>query len=545
MAGDKTRHEPARAGWPIYDQAPPFFELTRRDGRVQAKGTAHCHLGSRVQDPDGGTEDGVYAGWNWDGKSLTARVDPLGFYSLFVYSRGDTLAVSPSLLQLIAVGADTALDHRALGVFYRLGLFINDDTPFRHIRVLPPGGVLHWENGTVTTTGRGDLVPEQQDITRSQAIDGLIELTRSSLRTILNTCDGPFILPLSGGRDSRHILLELDHLGARPEACVTFQHSSRQLDADASAARAVCERVGIRHLVLGSPRTRSHDILRALVLSSLCSDEHLQMMPLHDFLTTGPWAALDGIAGDILTNPDDAAEGHFRNAQKGDFAAIARGMMDGHSGVISRPGCDDAPGRLFSEQTRDETVAYVADTIAGFSEAADPYQAFWFWHRTRREIGFVPSSVFGSASAVFCPFLDHRFVRFGLSLPYSITRDQDLHDEALRRAYPDYADIAFADSMASQPRQRGSLRAKLNKAVAGIGTILALRPDHPLAEMKSFLRGYPGLHRRPGEILQLHNLALSGLDAQLARDILGLATAYRRTRPRAPVTDSFFPGGQP
>lgn len=516
--------------------------LTKNGGQVRTSGTDRCRLGSPVPTQGSGGTQGVYARWDWDGTALTAQVDPLGFCSLFVYQKGDTVAVSPSLLQLIAQGADTAPDHRAIGVFYRLGMFINDDTPFRHIRVLPPGGVMRWADGAASIVAGGPEIPAPQRISRDAAIDGIIELTRAGLQTIREAWQGPFVLPLSGGRDSRHILLELERQNALPEACVTFQHAAPSLDADARAARAVCERIGIRHLVLGHPRNRSQDILRALVLSSLCSDEHLQMMPLHDFLIGGPWAALDGIAGDILTNPDDAAEGHYQSAQKGDFAAIALGMMDGHSGVISKPGCDDAAGRQYALSPREETVAYVAEAIESFADAPDPYQSFWFWNRTRREIGFVPSALFGSARAVFCPYLDARFVRFCLSLPYSVTRDQKLHDEALRRAYPDYADLGFADSMAPQFWPRSSLRTKLGKAATGIGTLMALRPANPLAQIRDFLRGYPCLHRRPGEVLQLHDLALARLDARRARDLLDLAAAYGRVAPRDAVTDSFVPG---
>lgn len=529
------------AGWPVYDERPPFLDLSWQNGQARAAGQFRCRLGTAVPRKDGRAADGVYAGWSWDGTTLTAQVDPHGVYSLFLYQKGDRLALSPSILQLIAQGADPELDRRALAVFYRLGLFINQDTPFRHIKVLPPGAHLAWRAGSVNMTSAGIRIPPVQQMSRDDAIEGLIALTRKSVANILGRSDHPLVLPLSGGRDSRHILLALDHLGHRPELCVTFQHAAMSRDSDSQAARALCERMGMAHRVLARHRSRPRDLLRCQVLTSLCSDEHMQIMPLHDFLETASWSALDGIAGDILTNPDDDAEGFYRLAQAGDFAGIARGMMAGHSRVAAKPGHPEGAGGLYAAGQRDAAVAYVTEALASCADAADPYQAYWFWHRTRREIGFVSSALFGTAAASFAPFLDQDLVDFGLSLPFSVTRDQQLHNDALRQGYPAYADLGFAEAFPSRPRPRRNLRRSLITAVQGIATLLALRPDHPLGEIARYLEGPEALHRRPGEVYQMHSLILSGLDAALAGDILDLARTYRRCAPRVQVSDRYDP----
>lgn len=528
-------------GWPVYQVAPPFISLDWKDGAAQVRGQRECRLGRPVPRPDGGRPDGVYAGWSWDGSTLRAEVDPNGFYSLFLYQKGDSVALSPSILQLIAEGADPTVDDRALGVFYRLGLFINNDTPFRHIKALPPGAIFTWADGTANTPEDQTVIPPVQQIGRDEAVDGIIELTRQSLRNILGSWEGPLLLPLSGGRDSRHILLALDHLGRRPELCGTFQHAAMQRDSDAAAARALCERMRIPHRVLGKPRSRPHDVLRCQVLTSLCSDEHTQMMAMHDFLTGSPWAALDGIAGDILTNPDDDAAGHMRHAERGDYQAIARDMMQGHGRVIAGPGHPDASGETFAPGRRDEAIAYVGETVSRFADAADPYQAYWFWNRTRREIGFVSSSVFGTAQGVFCPFLDQDFVRFGLSLPFSVTKDQKLHDDALARGYPAYADVPFAEGFPAERRAGRSLPARLRQVIEGIGVLQALHPQHPLQELRHYLKGRGGLHRQPGEVLQLHYLLVSGMDAELARTVLNLGRRYRMSEPGSGVLSRYDP----
>jgi hypothetical protein len=518
------------------------FRLTIGPNGPEADGDHYCCLGSPVPRRDGRAADGVYGSWQWDGKRLIAEVDPLGFQTLFYSHTRGQLVLSPSILQLIALGADTEPDQRALGVFYRIGLFINDDTPFRHIRALPPGGRLVWEDGSLQIE-RKDWRPTTQSITREAAVEGMIELPRRSIRAIGDAWDAPFVLPLSGGRDSRHILLEFLHQGRPPQMCVTFQHSSGDLDVDALAARAVCERAGAAHAVLGTPRLRHRDILRTLVMTNLCADEHVQMMPLHDFLGTRHWAALDGIGGDILTNPDNDAEAHFQRSQRGDFTGMARAMMHGHASVISLPGKSGGIAGVLSPQSEEEAVAYLAETIESFADAPDPYQAFWFWNRTRREISFVSSAIFASADAVFCPYLDQEFVDFCLSLPYSVTRDQQLHNDAIRIAYPEFADLAYADTFAPRPWQRNGIGIKMRKILDGITTVLELRPDNPIAELREVLKGHPVVYRQPGQVWQLYRLMLASMDAKSAQRLLDVTEAYRIEAPKDLVTDMFSPAG--
>ena len=508
-----------RSGWPVYADAPPHVRIAYSNGRSELSGRAAHDLGRRY----GADSRGLHAAWSWDGETLTAQVDALGFYNLYYSADATGVAVSPSVLQLVATGTDAALDTRALGVFFRLGLFINDDTAFRHIRSLPPGGRLTWSRGRLTVTG-GVPPPTIRQISQDEAVDGFIALTRASIRRILDDWPGEIVLPLSGGRDSRHILLELIHLGRAPKACVTFYHGGGGPSAEALAARAICDRVGVPHVGLGARRSRAADILRTVVLTGLCADEHYQMMPLHDHLAGQQAAALDGIGGDILSNPDDWAEDFFRLAERGDYRGIGRGMMQGHAGVISRPGWSGGAGAIHAPGLDDEVEDYVGRSIAGFAAAPDPYQAFWFWNRTRREVALVPTAMFGTAPAVYCPFLDPEVVAFCLSLPYRITRDQQLHNLAMARAYPASADVPFAEAFRDPPTPR--LARPLSKARAvldAVRVIRALEPEQPLHEIARFIRGSDKLHRTPDLIYRIYRLCLEGLDARKARRLLSLA----------------------
>ncbi|MFD0858016.1 asparagine synthetase B family protein [Roseovarius aquimarinus] len=511
---------------------PPLIWLDWGQGAPVMSGCASWRSG-----PDLPARIGrLYAAWKWDGTRLRAEVDRHGFHSLFVYRKGDTIAISPSLLALVAAGADPAPDTRALAVFHRIGVFINDDTPLRHVRTLPPNGRLEWREGRLEITG-GTPIPKVQSITREGALEGMTAHFREAMRRILDMWDEPLTLPLSGGRDSRHILLEMLHQGRRPRSCITFHHNGAAMNGEALAARALAERAGIAHDVAGHARPRLADALRCAVMTSLCADEHAQMMPLHDYMLARGGAAFDGIAGDILTNPDNDAEAFFRLAEKGDFTGIARGLCEGHGRVISEPGWGRGAGPILSPGMDEEVHDYLGETIAAYADAPDPYQVFWMYHRTRREINFVPQAILAPATPVFCPYLDPDFAEFCLSLPYAVTCDQMLHDDVIARAYPDFADIPYAAGFRAPAPQGGGAMHKLRGALDVMRITAAMGP-RAKAERRAFLRPPGQLKRGPDMALRLHALCLDGLDAARARRLLDLAGTLEAARPRRLISDS-------
>ena len=517
-----------------------YFEARWCDGQTEVHGAEHWSSDNK---PYCDTIGRLSGGWSWDGITLQAQVDEFGFCNLFCYEKDGVVALSPSLLRLVAEGCDTTPDKRALAVFHRLGIFINDDTPLKYIRTLPPNARLRWREGTLTIAG-GAPVPKVQTITRDGAIEGMIALFRDSMERTLAAVDGPLRLPLSGGRDSRHILLEMMDQGRRPETCVTFHHNGTALNREAQAARVVCVRLGVTHHILGHARPRLADTVRTLALTGLCADEHAQMMPLHDYFLQHGGIGFDGIAGDILTNPDNDADRFFRLADKGDFRGIARGMMAGHGRVVSQSGWSRGAGPIYSDGMDEEVADYVGTAIEAYADAPDPYQMFWFYHRTRREINFVPQGILSKAEQVFCPYLDSEFARFCLSLPYSVTCDQELHNDAMKRAYPDMADIPFQEGFTEPAMRRGSLGHKL-RGVAGAWKIASvLAPDARVEMFGAFVRAPEKLLRGPADVNRLHALCLKALDAEKAANLLNFAAQLQTARPRALISDEFIGSGQ-
>ena len=469
-----------------------FFQATwaGSEGGYAVRGAKARRLGHRVEDEDG-REEGIFAEWRWDGEELQARTDPLGFYPLFYYATDRQVSVASSPLRLIAEGAPSDPDDRALGVFFRLGWFLNEDTPFRAIQVLPPDGRLRWRGNGWEVIG-GPKVQSAASASRAEAVEGFIELFRRSVERCARSREAELVLPLSGGRDSRHILFELMRAGVPPSRCVTLSQRPRAgADADARAAAAVAGAVGAEHTVLSPTSSQTRRQLRALSITHFCTDETWELMRLRDYCRSQRCAIMDGIAGDVLSrNKQFTMPDRHRLCREGRFEEVAREMIATDERLRGYSP-EDFIGRRTVRQhfPREQAEAYLAQTLSAFAEAADPMSAFLFWNRTRREIALLPGALLTPAQQVLCPYLSRELVSFLSSLPFEATSDGALHDEVIATAFPEHSGLGYDDKQEPPPTPF-SLRSKVSLALDAVSAAGRFAPRQAASEMR-FQLTYP------------------------------------------------------
>jgi len=502
----------------------PFFKISTGSGGLVTSGVPQCTLGHRVQQNPSDVVQGVFAEWNWDGTTLTAKVDRLGFCGLFVAEGPDGVSISPSPLQLIAEGAPATLDDGALGVFFRIGLFVNDDTPFKHIRVLPPGGTLTWTGGRVTITGG---LPEVREvpISRPDAIEKFAKLLRQGVERCISSTDKDLLMPLSGGRDSRHILFNLERLGRLPKKAITFQPWSDELGPEATAAREVAERVGVPHEVLNARRSRPRDLVRSFVLSHFCSDETLMMMALRDGFCGPDIATLDGIGGDVLSRNKQFSNPEARALyESGNHTQIAENLIDGHAKAIGASvedlfGADEVHRRF----PRADAIDRLSSTLQTFASFPDPYTAFVFFNRTRREISLIPHGVMSATGRVMCPYLDSEVVDFLLSLPFEVTSGGSFHSDTIAQTYPQYADIPYDSDLPEAESVRSRL-SQVRTVLDGLLVGTMVRPSDFAHNLLNVFQSIPGVMREHQDLYQSYRRYTENLDADRARRLIDVAT---------------------
>jgi asparagine synthase (glutamine-hydrolysing) len=489
-----TRHfaagKPPRAPWQGQQGSihPVSFFLARpwEGGSSLLGGADHPPLLKVRSTPQGDTAEGqaeyssagdspmlmdVHGEWRWDGQTVTVRTCRYGFFPLYYCADGESFLVSPSLYALLAAGVPRDLDDDAVAVFLRLGFMVGEDTPFKSIRVVPPNAVMSWTRSRLEISAR-PCRAELNTLSRDSAIDGYIQLFRQSMQRRLPV-DGDYAVPLSGGRDSRHILLELLRAGYKPGFCITTHEFPPYSEEDIRVAGLLAERAGVPHIILPQTGSRILTEVRKNRVTGLGAMEHAWSLVLAGYLGLRTSWVYDGLAGDFLSGGAQLIPEQVALYEQGKFEELALRLL---SNWLSYSGYEEVLGRLLKPESRrrfslDAAVQRLAAVLAGHADAPNPLGSFHVWQRARRGISLYTFGVLADRGiAAVTPYLDADLFDFLSSLPTSLFIDKSFHTETLRRAFPDYADIPFEDETAPQIKSNGHFRRILMESAAYIAT---------------------------------------------------------------------------
>jgi asparagine synthase (glutamine-hydrolysing) len=447
---------------PFEPSRRPYFKATRGAGRWITSGSPSGSFGRRIDRPGHTDPDGTFAGWHWDGDCLRAEIDYLGVYPLYYHADSDRFLISDSIMTLLANGAPADLDWESLAVFFWWGGLIGNDTPFSSIRILPSAGTLEWREGRLTVRSRDIQVTETR-MTRDAAIDGFIDLVAAAVG---DRIDERSMVPLSGGRDSRHLLFRLVEAGFPPDLCVTAGYGVPNDFDETEIAREVARRMGVPHQTVQDAPCRiraervkntaigftsaMHYWYESIVRVGLDADirtiyDGLQLLP---FAHTG-WSE--------TTRLQHFAAGRFETIAEDWINPEGRGTNTWMHFLAPEHRERIAP---------DIAVSRLARELERYGQWPNPLGAFLALNRTRRSVGNQLYNFWPATVAVHCPFIDRRLFDHLLSLPPAITMEGDLHSDAIHRAFPQYADIPFAGPV--KPRR------DLRKQMATARTLLWL-----------------------------------------------------------------------
>lgn len=167
-----------------------------------------------------------------------------------VYYRERDLVTSTNIWDLFDP-AEVEFDHDGLSAYLRFGYAVFGRTPVRGIRFLQANERIETGPDGARRVVR-DPDPAEAWIGRTGRPERVIEMVRERVRTWEAACEGPIVLPLSGGYDSRFLLSFI----TEPARLRTFTYGLSD-DQDRSFevryAAALAERVGApwRRIPLG------------------------------------------------------------------------------------------------------------------------------------------------------------------------------------------------------------------------------------------------------------------------------------------------------
>ena len=497
----------------------PFLHLVKTAEGVQANGQTSFFVGSRIPDAPG--DQGYFVDWSWDGNTVHVRSEPWGFAPVFFHSTANEFIVSTQIDAVLARRGRATLDFPALAAFMRLGFFLGDDTPWQGISAIPRSGLISWAPGSGLAVLGDWVCPPAQDSTREQAVHRYASLFSASVARRARN-DEKIVMPLSGGRDSRHILFELLKQRRTPDLCITTDHFPERNNEDIRIASQLCAQLRLTHRRVRQPLRRVSNDSRRVKLTNYGSEEHTWAMSLVDqLLPAGRWATYDGLAGDVLSAGLFLDRRQLSLYRDGHLETLARELCVQWSSTTDILPClsSHRVAALLAEEVAIERIRRELEIHAALE---NPLTAFYFWNRTRREIAEYSFSMIsrGGTGVPVAPFLDRDLVEYLLSLPAALFIDKDFHDETLRRAYPEWAAIPFEKKEAA-PAQSHSARLYWRLLGADLALFFILGGDDGLTNrrqislkgLKAFVRARPWhLEWLAGKsLMRLHLLRSVGL----------------------------------
>lgn len=426
----------------------PWVRVEWSGGRATVQGASRAVVGG-TWGPDGERlAEGTFAEWQWDGTRLAARTDRFGFQPLYYAARGGTLWLSPSIPALLAAGAPAELDDAALAVFLRLGYFLDADTAFRQVRQVPPAARIAWAEGQLTVEGGRSGAPRQHAIGRDEAVDRYVALFRAAMAR-RPVDPARTVVPLTGGRDSRHILLELHAAGAAPARTVTVQVAPPKSAEDVRVARALAAATGVEHAALPATATRHADEVEKNWRTGLTVFEHYWEMAVIRWLAAhgAPRPIVyDGIAGDTLSEAKYMSARRLELFRRGDLATYVAEELAPERYLPVFLGA-----AMYRRLARGLAVERLTAELRTHLEAPNPVGSYRFWNRTRRGVALAPFGLLSRVAELRAPFLDDALFDFLAGLPAELLVDRSFHTAAIARGYPAFAAIPYENPDATRP----------------------------------------------------------------------------------------------
>lgn len=404
---------------------------------MQAEGDLHYTAGASAA----AAAEGEFASWHCDGAACRITTSRFGLHPLFYCGSRGKFAISDSLAALLPHAGSAAVDDDAIAVFLRLGFFLDDDTAFREIRAVPPAADWRFDRTGLVRGVRKFGAGERCAGTREQRLDDYADLFRQSIAR--RPADGDVVLPLSGGRDSRHILFELLASGAARRArsfrCATSEFPPTRSNEDLRIAALLCHELELPHRVIRQAPSFLTASLRKNSLTSFGSDEHTWALPLCEWMNEQRAVVYDGIAGDVLSAGLFSSEPRLqmlRAERAEDFALDLFGHVEHELRRWLRP---EALARF----SRDRAIARTTDAVRSHCQKANPVASFFFHNRTRREVALHSCCMYWGEEPVHYPYLDHALYDYLASIPGEDLNDKRFHTDAIARAYPQWARFPY------------------------------------------------------------------------------------------------------
>lgn len=412
-----------------------FLEIN--ESGIKISGPHQYFWGYKIGNDD--RRNGLFVEWKCNDHTAILMNDRYGMLPFYSYYDGKNLGFSSSISKLVEKYAAYELDYPALSVFFGLGSFIADSTPFQKVkRVKPYATYVFNSQGLSVQCGHIEAAPLK--LSREEAKEKYAGLLQSAVAKCNSLHNMTIAAPLSGGRDTRHILFSLMREGIIPDLCLTVKDSSQQKNQDPEIAEYICKKLGLKHVVVHHENSILKPEILKNNLTGFCTFEHAWLLKMGEYINDNSVDFIfDGIAGDVLSNGLFLTQKKLDLYQSERYDDLAEEVMG--PGVYLTKMLKNSWRSLINSES---AKSLLIGELKKYSACLDPVGQFYFWTRTRRNIALSPFQVLAKNNYVFAPYLDADVFDFLISLPVEYYLGSTFHTETISKAFPEYAGIGYA-----------------------------------------------------------------------------------------------------
>jgi Asparagine synthase len=359
------------------------------------------------------------------------------------------------------------IDWEAWAGIFLMTAPLGDRTPFLEIRRLSPFSTLKHRPGKgphrITPAWPwAEVAVEDGSGTGEALIEGLRE-------AIAEIPAGPLICPLSGGWDSRLLLMLASERKDLRLSAWTLKSTHRGSD-ETPYARKVAKKLGVPLTQLPRGRSFWGDQEKVALGCDYQTTHHGWFMPMTRRLRDGSHSLLDGLAGGIFVRGHFVTEPMLQRKTRRERLALLWEYLSNASSTseVLSERASKALTKLALRSWQRE-----ARTLTG-----SPAQLSLTAYRTRtlRGISLAPTSILGAEATVLTPFTDDRVARAALAVPPERKLDGALYREVLAAINPEVGTLPSTNDASESPEQPTGNREIKKGALEGFGERLRSSP---------------------------------------------------------------------
>jgi asparagine synthase (glutamine-hydrolysing) len=383
----------------------------------------------------------VLALWDFKRNLLTIANDRYGLRPLYYFWQDHLFVFASEMKSILTCReVEKEIDGQALAEFFGFNFILGERTLFKHIKVLNPGSILTFKEGTLKIEKYWEpLVGETE--TRFNQKEAIEKTHHLLLQAVKRQMDDrkPTGCYLSGGLDSRTILGAVDQLGYK---IPTFTYGRVGCD-DQKGAELISETLGMQnHFFEVSP-----NYLRDWLSPGVWITEGMTRVAVEDLeclpeIQKKATILLNGFGGNDLM-------GHL---SFGLLKFVLRGKSkDGLSevfGKVNEPFSEELLSKLFLPsyflQIKERVFGAFANLLTNYPEKSIYNKIYHFFIREKARKSLLYGLLVDSGMIEYrVPFYDYDLVDFLLTIPPKQRMLSIFYRKLIAKKFPNLAKIPY------------------------------------------------------------------------------------------------------